>query len=76
MSKFTVEYKIVNRAETGVETRTSKSVLEGVMLQHLNGLIQADERGEVALEFLTIRKVVEKPAKIVPQPKQLLKEAK
>ena len=70
MSKFNVEYKVVNRSETGYETRYSKSVLEGVMLQHLKDLLAVDENGETAVEFITIRKVQPKVAKPAPKPKE------
>jgi hypothetical protein len=69
MAKFNVEYKVVTKSETGVETRQSKAVLEGVMLTHLADLIKADAHGDVSLDFLTIRRQPDVKPKPVVLPK-------
>ena len=67
MKQYNVEYKVVETFDGGVRTQHVKKTVPAPDLPSF--LSQVSGEGE--FEFLTVRKVVEKPAK--PQPKQLLK---
>ncbi len=60
MAKFKVEYKVVNHAD-GVTSTTQAKYVSDVIPATLRDLLDDPD-----LDFLTIRRVVEKPPRPVP----------